>query len=162
MGLADVSNILWRERQLLELLLFKLEEEQLVLSSGRSRWLAHATREVELVLEQVKTAELARAVEVAGLGVELGVGAEPSLRDLIAAAPEPWNNLFDQHRQAFQAAAHEIQSLADHNREMLARGHKAATEALKWLDQNLPADGFYSASGTAVAASGPRLVNESM
>ena len=41
MGLSDVSNILWRERQLLELLLFKLEEEQLVLASGRARWLSH-------------------------------------------------------------------------------------------------------------------------
>ena len=39
MALSDVSNILWRERQLLELLVFKLEEEQLVLAAGRSRWL---------------------------------------------------------------------------------------------------------------------------
>ena len=42
MALSDVSNILWRERQLLELLVFKLEEEQLVLAAGRTRWLAHA------------------------------------------------------------------------------------------------------------------------
>src|SRR5438270_5256883 len=64
MGLAEVSNILWQERQLMELLLFKLEEEQLVLASGRSRWLNHATREVEMVLEEIKRAEVARAVEV--------------------------------------------------------------------------------------------------
>ena len=50
MALSDVSNILWRERQLLELLVFKLEEEQLVLAAGRARWLAHASREVESVL----------------------------------------------------------------------------------------------------------------
>ena len=41
MGLSEVSNILWRQRQLLELLLFKLEEEQLVLKSGSTRWLAN-------------------------------------------------------------------------------------------------------------------------
>src|SRR6185437_6213480 len=29
MGLAEVSDILWRERELLDVLLFKLEEEQL-------------------------------------------------------------------------------------------------------------------------------------
>ena len=40
MSLSEVSNILWRERQLLELLVFKLEEEQFVLASGRTRWLA--------------------------------------------------------------------------------------------------------------------------
>ena len=54
MALSDVSNILWRERQLLELLVFKLEEEQLVLAAGRTRWLAHATREVENVLGEIQ------------------------------------------------------------------------------------------------------------
>ena len=39
MSLSEVSNILWRERRLLELLVFKLEEEHLVLASGRTRWL---------------------------------------------------------------------------------------------------------------------------
>jgi len=51
MSLSDVSNILWRERQLLELLVFKLEEEQLVLAAGRNKWLTHATREVETAQE---------------------------------------------------------------------------------------------------------------
>ena len=37
MGLAELSSILWRERDMLELLLFKLEEEQLVLAAGRTR-----------------------------------------------------------------------------------------------------------------------------
>jgi hypothetical protein len=66
MALSDVSNILWRERQLLELLVFKLEEEQLVLAAGRSRWLSHATREVETILGEIKKVELDRAVEVEG------------------------------------------------------------------------------------------------
>jgi len=58
MGLRDVSAILWRERHLLELLLFKLDEEQLVLAAGRTRWLARATREVEMVLEEIRQTEL--------------------------------------------------------------------------------------------------------
>ena len=41
MGLSEASNILWRQRHLLELLLFKLEVEQTLLASGRLRWLAH-------------------------------------------------------------------------------------------------------------------------
>ncbi len=73
MALSDVSNILWRERQLLELLVFKLEEEQLVLAAGRTRWLGHATREVESVLEEIKRIELERAVLVADAGRELGL-----------------------------------------------------------------------------------------
>ena len=47
--------------------LFKLEEEQLVLAGGRTRWLAHATREVEMVLEQIRRTEVMRAADWLGL-----------------------------------------------------------------------------------------------
>ena len=50
MGANELSALLWRERELLELLTFKLEEEQLLLTAGRTRWIEHATREVEQVL----------------------------------------------------------------------------------------------------------------
>src|SRR5205809_7934017 len=93
MGLSEVSNILWQERQLLELLLFKLEEEQLVLASGRSRWLSHATREVEMVLEEIKQAELASSIEVEAAAAELGLEPGPSLRRLADAAPAPRTGL---------------------------------------------------------------------
>ena len=73
-GLSDLSSILWREREMLELLLFKLEEEQLILASGRGRWLAHATREVEVVLDQIRRTEVVRAAEVEVIGAQLGLG----------------------------------------------------------------------------------------
>ena len=82
MSLSEVSNILWRERQLLELLVFKLEEEQLVLAAGRTRWLSHATREVESVLEEIKRVELERAMLVADAGRELGLSGMPTLKEL--------------------------------------------------------------------------------
>src|SRR3954453_7007601 len=101
MGLNEVSNILWQERQLLELLLFKLEEGQLVLASGRARWLNAATREVELVLEKIKRTELARAIEVDELAAELGVEPGQSLPQLSETVPAPWQGIFEQHRRAF-------------------------------------------------------------
>src|SRR3954449_6828633 len=101
MGLSDVSNILWQERQLLELLLFKLEEEQLVLASGRARWLNHATREVEMVLEEIKRAELARSIEVDALAAERGLEPGASLRLLAETVEGPWKSIFEQHRRAF-------------------------------------------------------------
>ena len=85
MGLADLASILWREREMLELLLFKLEEEQLVLSGGRTRWLAHATREVEVVLEEIRRTEVVRAVEVEAIGATMGLGSNPSLTALAEA-----------------------------------------------------------------------------
>ena len=87
MSLTEVSSILWRERELLELLLFKLEEEQLLLAAGRSRWLGHATREVEMVLEEIRRAELGRAVEVEAVAAQLGLPAGISLRELAEQAP---------------------------------------------------------------------------
>ena len=64
MDFSDVSALLWREREALELLLFKLVEEQLIVSAGQARWLAHANREIENVLEELRTTEVLRALEV--------------------------------------------------------------------------------------------------
>ena len=36
-SLTDLASVLWRSRELLEMLLFKLEEEQLLLAANRSR-----------------------------------------------------------------------------------------------------------------------------
>src|SRR3954471_15425104 len=92
-ALSEVSNILWRERQLLELLLFKLEEEQLVLAAGRTRWLNQATREVEMVLDEIKRMELERSMAGDGVAAELGLGPGTSLRKLAETAPAPWNGI---------------------------------------------------------------------
>jgi hypothetical protein len=130
MALSDVSNILWRERQLLELLVFKLEEEQLVLAAGRARWLAHATREVESVLAEIKRVELERAVHVTAVGQELGISDTPTLRELAELTPAPWDGIFGEHRRALLALAQEIDTITKSNRELLQRGHHAAREAL--------------------------------
>jgi FlgN protein len=130
MGLREVSAILWRERHLLELLLFKLDEEQLVLAAGRSRWLPRATREVEMVLEEIRQTELERAVEVSRVAVELGLPSGASLRQLAEAASPPWQGMLVEHRQAFLTLTEEITALVQTNRELLVRGQKAVREVL--------------------------------
>ncbi len=69
MSVNDLSTLLWRERELLEMLVFKLEEEQLLLTAGRSKWLHHATREVEQVLGHLRTAGIERTVEASLVAV---------------------------------------------------------------------------------------------
>ena len=81
-GFAEVSDILWRERELLDVLLFKLETEKLLLDAGELRWLSRSTREIELVLEQLRLAEMNRAVEVAALATQLGLPADSNLAAL--------------------------------------------------------------------------------
>jgi hypothetical protein len=153
MGLAEVSAILWRERELLELLLFKLEEEQLILASGRTRWLARATREVELVLDQIRSAEVVRAAEVDAAAADLGLTPGPSLGTLAEACPEPWSALLREHRAAFHQLTAEITALADTNREMLSAGQRAVREAMLAISESSTT---YSPTGTPVAAGAPR------
>ncbi|MHB1614739.1 MAG: flagellar export chaperone FlgN [Actinomycetes bacterium] len=151
MSLADVSSILWRERELLDLLLFKLEEEQVLLASGRTRWLARATREVEVVLDEVRRTEVVRAAEVDEAARSLGLGPSPSLRTLADAAGEPWSTLLHEHREAFLTTTAEISALADANRTMLATGARAAREALLSLGDaptTYTPDGSRASSGT--------------
>jgi hypothetical protein len=162
--LNDVSTVLWRERQLLELLVFKLEEEQLLLSANRARWVNHASREVEIVLEQLRAAELLRSVKVEAAAAELGLGSFPGLRSLSEAAPEPWSSIFARHRQAFLELTGEVRELSERNRHMLARGRDAAREALSWLTgKGAPPPQEYTATGVpSQAPAGHLLVNEAI
>lgn len=146
MPLNNVSTILWRERQLLELLLFKLEEEQLLLAAGRTRWLARAANEVESVLEEISAAELARSVEVDAVAADLGLGSNPSLGDLVDAAPAPWSGIFADHRDAFLAMTQEILAVAGSNRELLNRGQRVVRDALNFVEG--PHEDTYTPKGT--------------
>ena len=160
MNLAELSSILWRERDLLELLLFKLEEEQLVLSAGRTRWLAHATREVETVLEQIRLTEVLRAAEVAVVGADLGLGSDASLAQLADAVVPPWSELLRQHRTAFLALTAEINALSEANRQLLTAGQRAVNETLMMVGG---AGQTYSRHGETLAAvPRTRLLDEAM
>ena len=161
MSLTEVSNILWRERELLELLVFKLEEEQLLLAAGRVRWLGFATREVELVMTEIKRSELGGAVEVAAVAQPLGRPARVGLRQLAESAPPAWNDILREHRKAFLALSDEITELAKTNRELLGAGFRAARDTLLSLgDQEPPT---YTPSGQSAAKSrGPLLVNQAI
>jgi hypothetical protein len=160
-SLTDLSSVLWRSRELLELLLFKLEEEQLLLAAGRSRWLAHATREVEVVLEQIRQTEVARAAYAQAVAIELGLNPEAGLGDLADAAPPPWSDLLHQHRKAFLTLTSEIGGMADANRELLTAGQRAARETMLVVAGNVET---YGRQGQTVngGARRPSLVDEAI
>jgi FlgN protein len=162
MGLREVSTILWRERHLLELLLFKLEEEQLLLAAGRNRWLPRATREVELVLEEIKQTELERAIEVDRIAVELGLGHNPSLRQLSEAAPDPWSGILTDHRQAFLTLTEEVAGLVQTNRELLARGQRAVREMMVAIGEGKAEVGAGYGPGRDFSPGRPMLIDEAL
>ena len=130
MGLPEVSTILWRERELLELLLYKLDAQRMLLGSGRDRWLPHVSDELEAVLEELRHTELLRAMEVDAVAHELGLPPAPTLAELAAAAPAPWDELLTQHRDALLGLSGEVRDNSRQNTEALARGAATVRELI--------------------------------
>ncbi|WP_104166956.1 flagellar protein FlgN [Arthrobacter sp. SX1312] len=147
MSAQNLSALLWQERELLELLVFKLEEEQLLLTSGRTRWLHHATREVEQVLERLRDTGLARAVHASGVAKDWGIDGTATLRELAAAAPdEPWGELLTAHLQAMTVLVAQIGALRDSNQLFLKAASRSAQETLAGIGTGT---GTYAADGAA-------------
>lgn len=147
MGTEELSALLWKERELLELLVFKLEEEQLILTSGKTRWLQHATREVEQVLERLRAAGLARTVEVGTVAAEWGTPEEATLRQLAGDAPPgPWSSIFNAHLKAMSELTTQIRELRETNEHYLRAASRSTQETLATLESDA---GTYGSRGTS-------------
>jgi hypothetical protein len=156
MSANELSTLLWRERELLELLMFKLEEEQLLLTTGKSKWLPFATREVEQVLVRLRTAGMERTVESAVLAAEWGLPDEATLRDLVEHAPsDAWRDIFSSHLAALTGLTGQIAEVRDVNLSYLRAASRATQETLANLS---PTSGVYDDRGApAMATSGAHL-----
>src|SRR5688572_16981658 len=145
-----LSTLLWREQELLDLLLFKAEEKQYLILTGKTRWLARIAHEIEVVLDQLRTLEVERAAATEAIAVKLGLGANPSLRQVSEAAPAPWNDLFGKHHEALLVLVTDLRSLSDTNRELIEGGLSAIGDAL--LQVKTPRAGTYGATGRSTDA----------
>ncbi|MET3962565.1 hypothetical protein ABIE44_002499 [Marmoricola sp. OAE513] len=151
--MEKLSQILMRERELLDTLLFKLEVEQMVLASGRTRWLMRAARDVENVLGTIRETEILRSVASDEAAAALGLDHNPSLRAMAEAAEEPWRTILTDHHEGFVTVTHEIGALADANRDLITAGYRSARETLMSLDGGPEG---YGADGTAVTVTDHR------
>ncbi|WP_370290468.1 flagellar export chaperone FlgN [Nocardioides sp.] len=149
-----LSQILWRERELLETLAFKLEVERMVLATGRTRWLVHATREVESVLEDLRGTEVLRATAADEAAEELGLTPNPSLGALAEAAPEPWAGILRDHRDAMIASAREIADTSEDAKGLITAGYRSARETLLTIGGASTAS--YAPDGSVVVDTVPR------
>lgn len=147
--MEKLSLILWRERELLETLLYRLEVEQLVLASGRSRWLMRSAKDVEAVLQQLRETEVLRAVAADEAARQAGMFPNPSLRALAGAVEEPWRTILMDHRDAFVTLTDQVTALADANRGLISSGYRSARETLLSIGG---ATDTYGQDGAAVSA----------
>jgi hypothetical protein len=142
-----LSTLLWREQELLDLLLFKAEEKQYLILTGKTRWLARIAHEIEVVLDQLRSLEVERAAATEALAERLGVESNPSLRALAAAAPAPWNDLLAKHHEALLVLVTDLRGLSDANRDLIEGGLSAIGDAL--LTVRTPSAGTYTQAGRA-------------
>lgn len=156
-----LSQVLWRERELLETLAYKLEVERMVLATGRTRWLVNVTREIEDVLEDLRATEVLRATAADEVAEGLGLTPNPSLGALAEAATDPWQSILVDHRDAMLGLAREIAETAEDAKGLITAGYRSARETLLAIGGTTTAS--YTPAGQAVVeAASPRLVDRSL
>lgn len=150
--------MLWRERDALHFLLFKLVSEQLIVASGRTKWLAQANEEIEFALEQLRGTEVLRAAETDALAEQLNLPTPTTLAQLAESAEEPWATLYIEHRRALLELMGEIEQVTAENRRLLTAGARAVRETLLSVSETVRT---YDSRGTATQqATGPRFMDE--
>jgi len=160
MGPNELSVQLWRERELLEMLLFKLEEQELLLAAGRSRWIQHASREIEEVLSRLAGAGLSRTVAAAAVAEAWGVEEPATLRELIAHAPAgPWADIFGEHLRALTQVTSEIAQLREVSEQQLRTVLRATQETIAGLGIDT---GEYTTRGEKASDDSARIIDTSM
>jgi len=140
-----LSTLLWREQELLDLMLFKAEEKQYLILTGKTRWLPRIAHEIEVVLDQLRSLEVERATVTEMIAGGLGLEPNPSLRQLADSAPAPWDDLYLKHHEALLTLVTELRGLSDVNRELIEGGLAAIDSAL--LSVRSPTGGTYTAAG---------------
>jgi hypothetical protein len=159
MGMHELSAVLWRERELLETLHFKLDMEHLLLTTGAHRWLGRASQEIEYVTARLKEVGLARAVEAAEVAESLGLDAMSTLRQLVAACEDlVWRDLLESHLEALLRVTAAIAEVRDGNERMLREAGRIAQDAAAGVGAG--GDGTYDARGLARDRPSARLVDE--
>ncbi|HXX90044.1 MAG TPA: flagellar export chaperone FlgN [Acidimicrobiales bacterium] len=155
----DLSVCLWEERAALEQLVFRLEQENLVLASGRHRLLMQSTAEVAASSAAVDQVEQRRIELTAAIAADTGLAADATLEVITEVLDAPAAEALRSHRAALRRLVGLVTDLVQRNRELIARGLAATVDALTLVGA-APA-GAYDASGTAPAGVGGALVYDS-
>jgi hypothetical protein len=125
----------------MELLLFKLQQEHLMLAAGQDRWLSHATAEVNLVMAELQQVSGGRTATAAGLAAQTGLGADATLAQLALAAPAEWQVMLGDQRDQLRELLQQVEQVGHTNREILASRLSVARDALVMLGE-APAVGY--------------------
>lgn len=162
--LSALADVLWLERNVLELLLFRLVEANLILVAEETRFVPQALAEVEEVVARLRGAEAKRRKSAAALAAELGVvDRELSLDYLASNLPDPARIVFEGHRDGFMRLAAEIEQITLENRRLTSRAMQNITQNIDTLLGGDSEPTTYTSHGRpASSVSGPVRLDEVM
>ena len=160
MSIPDLAAVLWRQRELLERLVYRLECEQLLMAAGRTRFLRQATAEVEALLDELAVVELQRAAIADRVARDTGLDDGASLEEIAGSVQPPWTEVLIEHRNALLTLTAELSALADTNRHLMAAGLKAVEQAMASLGlrQGTTSQGYDAQGRTELIAGHARTV----
>lgn len=145
--LEALADTLSAERQVVELLLYRLVAARLFLAADERRFVPLALEESERALTALRAAEEQRVAATAAIAELFGLDvAAVTLSELAAFAPEPLRTVFADHQKGFAALAKEIEETAADNRRLATSALSSLQEALASIQGNAPA-ATYTADG---------------
>jgi hypothetical protein len=157
--LSTLSQTLWRQRALVEVLLYRLEVQQMVLAGGRSQWIDMSARDVDAAINDLRAEELMRASAVASVAPLLRVPETASLTELAIAAGEPWDQILRDHQAAFLSLIAQVEAVSRDNRELLNHGLRDTHDFLSRVASAPGNDGYSMEGATTRALSRPTLID---
>ena len=150
--LEELSRVLWKQRELIDQLQYRLELQQLVLAASRADRLPLALADVEAAMDAIRVVEQQRDAVVRDCAERFGLPDNATITQLRESAPEPWRTVLVDHQQALLAQVAATEQTAAANREFASRGAAALRGVLNEITGNTPTTG-YGPSGTATTTS---------
>lgn len=149
-ALSELSRSLYQEQACLDDLLYRVEQEQALLSTSRTRWLARATAEVAQALSASDLAGRERDAAARAAASRFGLHPAATLAELAGVVPEAWQPVLLAHRRELGELAGRLREAGARSREVLAL-RMAATEAALAMLGRTTAGIYRRPAGTAGA-----------
>ncbi|MEZ5227419.1 MAG: hypothetical protein R2710_30870 [Acidimicrobiales bacterium] len=115
--LPRLASLLWEYRSGFDRLHFLLDTQMLLISNGRDDQLHHMVDLLDEANARMSRLDLEREI-LLGVGPD---GQPPSLRELIDAVDEPWNEIFAEHAVAIDAAVAKTKALVERSNLLIRR-----------------------------------------
>jgi hypothetical protein len=129
--LGELNQLLWRERDVLDDVLYRLEVQQLLLVEQRDRWVDRSVDDLERALGRVERYQRMHRDLLDELSAYLPVHADSTLSEVAAIAPSPWDDILEEQQAALLVLITEIEATSRDNFGLARHGLTQVGEAME-------------------------------